>query len=84
LKDAALEAVERQCGNAEHHEALMQTLRKIAEHAKARYALQAKTRADAIAEAARDAEEILEDTLEETPDPTLAPSLEPYVVSLSK
>ena len=46
------EAVERQLGNPEKHEALIATLDILKEHAVARFGLQAENRAARIAEAA--------------------------------
>lgn len=56
LKNETLKAIERQNGNQEKHEALMGSLRVLAQFAVARYAMQADARAAAIAELAEGAE----------------------------
>ena len=52
MKNEVLKAIERQTGNPEKNEALMETLKVLYLFAKRRYEMQAETRAAAIAAAA--------------------------------
>lgn len=65
LKNAGVKAVERQMGSPEKHEALMQTLKVLFQHAKARYAMQAEVRQGRIAAAAAESDPL--DDLSEAP-----------------
>ena len=83
VKSAGIKAVERQMGNPEKHEALMGTLKALARHAKARFELQAETRAARIAEAAAESDPQAEldlaegKTTDHGPDPILTPAYAP-------
>lgn len=56
LRNEGVKAATRQMGNPDKHVALMETLRTIAKHAKARYEQQAANRADAIASVAAESD----------------------------